>query len=68
MQHPTKLSLVIQSHLSDAAIECAANPSMAKTRIMFVKTLLHKYPIQSIDIYPEQEWDLFCNESSLSKG
>ena len=36
----TKVSIVIQSHLSDASIDIAHNPYMASRRIKFVKLLI----------------------------
>lgn len=38
-----RLDLVVQSHLSDALIECDFNPDQAKTRLMFVKWLVNKH-------------------------
>ena len=39
----TKVSIVIQSHLADAAIDAEYNPYMAKRRMMFVQMLQAKY-------------------------
>ena len=44
----TKVSIVIQSHLSEAAIDIAHNPYMASRRIKFVKLLISKYPDTSV--------------------
>jgi hypothetical protein len=38
------LSIVINSHLSDALIEVSYNPELAIKRIQFVKILTHKFP------------------------
>ena len=48
-----KLSIAIQSHLSDAAIEIFYNPELAEKRIQFVKTLINLYP--NIDINVEED-------------
>jgi hypothetical protein len=45
-----KLSIAIQSHLSDALIEMDFNQELAEKRIRFVKTLINLYPDTSIDI------------------
>ena len=39
-----KISMVIQSHLSDAMIEISFNPEQAERRIQFVKWLVNIYP------------------------
>ena len=39
----TKVSLVIQSNLSDAMIEMSSNPTLAYERLSFVKYLTHHY-------------------------
>ena len=38
-----KVSLVIQSHLSDAMVEMESNPTLAHERLSFVKYLIHHY-------------------------
>jgi hypothetical protein len=45
-----KLSIAIQSHLSDAMIEMDFNQDLAEKRIRLVKILLHRYPQTNIDI------------------
>ncbi len=45
-----KLSIAIQSHLSDAMMEMDFNPSQAENRLRLVKILLHRYPQTNIDI------------------
>jgi hypothetical protein len=39
----TKVSLVIQSNLSDAMVEMSSNPTLAHERLSFVKYLTHHY-------------------------
>jgi hypothetical protein len=39
----TRVSLVIQSHLSDAMVEMESNPTLAHERLSFVKYLVHHY-------------------------
>ena len=39
-----KVSLLIQSHLSDALIEMGPNSNQAQERIRFVKWLISTYP------------------------
>ena len=43
MENKVKVSLVIQSHLSDAMIEMSSNPTLAHERLSFVKYLVHHY-------------------------
>ena len=38
-----RVSLVIQSNLSDAMIEMSSNPTLAHERLSFVKYLVHHY-------------------------
>lgn len=45
-----RLSIAIQSHLSDAAFEMSFNPEMAENRIQFVKCLINLYPDTSIEV------------------
>ena len=45
-----KLSIAIQSHLSDAAFEMSFNPEMAENRIQFVKTLINLYPNTNVEV------------------
>ena len=39
-----KISMVIQSHLSDAQLEIDSNPEQAGNRIKFVKWLVSMFP------------------------
>lgn len=39
-----KVSMLIQSHLSDALVEMGSNPSTAQERIRFVKWLVSTHP------------------------
>ena len=39
-----KISMVIQSHLSDAMLEMHSDPEQAGNRIKFVKWLVHMFP------------------------
>ena len=59
----TKLSIIIQSHLNDARIEAGSmNTEMARRSIMrmaFVQWLLFKFKNTSIEIDPDEEFDLF---------
>lgn len=48
----SKVSMIIQSHLSDAALEMFFNPNQAELRINFVKFLIHTYPDTSVRINP----------------
>ncbi len=45
-----RLSIAIQSHLSDAAFEMSFNPEMAENRIHFVKTLINLYPNTDVEV------------------
>jgi hypothetical protein len=47
-----KVSIIIQSHLSDAALEMSFNPGQAELRINFVKFLVHTYPDTNVKIDP----------------
>jgi hypothetical protein len=40
----TRISLVIQSNLSDAMVEMESNPSQAQERLQFVKYLVNMFP------------------------
>lgn len=48
----SKVSMIIQSHLSDAALELSFNPDQAELRINFVKFLVHTYPDTNVYINP----------------
>jgi len=45
-----KLRLVIQSHLINAMVEISNNPQRAQMRLLFVKSLIHKFHDTSIEI------------------
>jgi len=45
-----RLSIAIQSHLSDALMEMDFNPEMAENRIRFVKTLINLYPNTDVEV------------------
>jgi hypothetical protein len=51
-----KLSLVIQNHLSDAAVMMNFDPGTASDHITFVKNLIAKYPDTSVEV-EESELD-----------
>jgi hypothetical protein len=64
----SKVSMIIQSHLSDAALEMSFNPDQAELRINFVKFLVHTYPDTNVRINPHpiyKQWyaDRFGIES-----
>lgn len=48
----SKVSMIIQSHLSDAALEMSFNPNQAELRINFVKFLVATYPNTNVEIDP----------------
>jgi hypothetical protein len=56
-----RLSLVIQNHLSDAAVLMMNDPGTASDRIRFVKNLIAKYPDTSVKV-DESELDEMWNE------
>jgi hypothetical protein len=56
-----KLSLVIQNHLSDAAVLMMNDPGTANDRIRFVKYLIARYPDTSVKV-DELELDEMWNE------
>ena len=45
-----KVSMIIQSHLNDAALEMSFNPELAAIRINFACFLVHTYPDTSVRI------------------
>ena len=45
-----RVSIAIQSHLSDAAIEMSFNPEQANRRIQFVKWLVMLFPDTSVQV------------------
>ena len=56
-----KLSLVIQNHLSDAAVMMNYDPGTASDHITFVKNLIAKYPDTSVYV-DENELDEMWSE------
>lgn len=50
----SKVSMIIQSHLSDASLEMSFNSELALIRINFVKFLVHTYPDTNVRINPHQ--------------
>jgi hypothetical protein len=59
-----RLSIAIQSHLSDAAFEMNFNPEMAENRIHFVKTLINLYPNTDVEV-EETELNAIYREKVL---
>jgi hypothetical protein len=59
----TKVSLVIQSNLSDAMIEMESNPTIAHERLSFVKYLVHHYPNTNQEILVEFVYEQFKNSN-----
>ena len=59
-----KLSLVIQNHLSDAAVLMMNDPGTASDRIRFVKNLIVKYPDTSVKV-DESELDEMWSEIKI---
>lgn len=61
----TKISLVIQNHLSDALLEIN-HPQLAEIgemRINYVKYLIAKYPDTTIKVEEselDEIWEMFC--------
>jgi hypothetical protein len=49
-----KLSLVIQNHLSDAAVIMIPRPGTANDYIKFVKNLIAKYPDTSVEVEEDE--------------
>ena len=45
-----RLSIAIQSHLSDAAFEMSFNTELEENRIHFVKTLINLYPNTDVEV------------------
>ncbi len=54
-----KVSLVIQSHLSDAMIEMESNPTLAHERLSFVKYLIHHYSNTNQEILVDFVYEQF---------
>jgi phosphoheptose isomerase len=59
-----KLSLVIQNHLSDAAVVMIHNPGTASDHITFVKNLIAKYSDTSVEV-EESELDEMWEKVNL---
>lgn len=56
-----KLSLVIQSHLSDSIIEITLNPKLSEKRLDFIKYLIHNnndLSVQVTEEYLTKSWEL----------
>lgn len=62
MNHLTKISMVMKSHLNDAMFNMMVDPALSELHIQFVFTLIHKYPNTEAEIFPETEWELFLQE------
>jgi len=60
-----RLSIAIQSHLSDALFEMSFNPDLAENRIRFVKTLINLYPNTDVEV-SEDELNKIYREKILS--
>ena len=54
-----RVSLVIQSHLSDAMIEMGFAPEIAQQRLRFVKYLINIYPDTSKEIDVDAVYEQF---------
>jgi hypothetical protein len=59
-----RLSIAIQSHLSDALIEMDFNQDLAEKRIRFVKTLINLYPNTDVEV-EETELNAIYREKVL---
>jgi hypothetical protein len=59
-----RLSIAIQSHLSDALIEMDFNQDLAEKRIRFVKTLINLYPNTDVEV-EEAELNAIYREKVL---
>lgn len=61
-----KASIVVMSHLNDAKIELNFSTEKEKItagfRIDFVKFLIKKYPDLSVEIDPDEEYNIFIGE------
>lgn len=58
MEPAVRLSIVLQSHLSDTQWE-TGNPKLIKERSEFFKYLIHRYKDLSTEIYPQSEFEEF---------
>jgi hypothetical protein len=57
----TRISLVIQSNLSDAMVEMESNPLQAQERLQFVKYLVNMFP----DIDKKMDIDIVYKQFKL---
>jgi hypothetical protein len=58
MEPAVRLSIVLQSHLSDTQWE-TGKPKVVKERVEFCKYLIHRYNDLSTEIYPQSEFEEF---------
>lgn len=58
-----KVSLVIQSHLSDALVEIRSNPTLTQKRLRFVKYLVHHYSNTNQEILVDFVYEQFERSS-----
>ena len=56
-----RVSIAIQSHLSDAAIEMSFNPEQADRRIQFVKWLVMLFPDTSVQVEESELNEIYRN-------
>ena len=56
-----RVSIAIQSHLSDAAIEMSFNPEQANRRIQFVKWLVMLFPDTSVQVEESELNEIYRN-------
>jgi len=56
-----RVSIAIQSHLSDAANEINFNPEQANRRIQFVKWLVMLFPDTSMQVEESELYDIYVN-------
>jgi|LauGreDrversion4_2_1035121.scaffolds.fasta_scaffold420734_4 hypothetical protein len=61
-----KISMAIQSHLSDAMYEVGFNPEQAEKRMLFVKHLVNMYPDTNVSV-DEETLNTIYREKVLSK-
>jgi hypothetical protein len=54
-----KVSMLIQSHLSDALIEMSVDPTLATAKIKFCKYLVHTYRDTKVEIDLEEEVEAY---------
>ena len=58
----SKVSMIIQSHLSDASLEMSFNRELAAIRIAFVKFLVHTYPDTNVRIDAQSVYENWYTE------